>query len=113
MLATKQLPIVRRWAGYRILGQDNACYLCLEPGRDEITAVWPRENLRRFVNTTLPQFAECLLGYREMSKGSNHLDDAVYAEELRRYIRGVDARALEDAESWWPVVAEQASYGDV
>src|SRR6185369_14415190 len=97
-LAAKQLPIMSTWAPYKILGQDNASYLCLEPGRDEVAAVWPRERLQRFVNATLPQFAECLLGYREMSKGSDHLDDEGYAEELRRYIRRVDARALEDDE---------------
>jgi hypothetical protein len=113
VLSAKGLSIQAGWSGCRVLGQDNASYLCIEPGRDQVIAVWPRDKLQRFVNTSIPQLAECLLGYREMSKGSDHLRDEAYAEELRRYIHRVDNQALADEESWWSVVVEQASYGDV
>jgi len=111
---TKGLPIQAKWAEYRVLGQDNASYLCLQPGpKGGITALWLREKLQRFVNTDIPRFAECLLAYRQISKGSDHLNDEAYASELRRYIEQVDPMALDDEESWWSVVVEQASYGDL
>lgn len=41
-----------------------------------VVAVWPRGRLERFVNTRIQHLAECLLAYRNISKGSRHLDDA-------------------------------------
>jgi hypothetical protein len=114
LLRSRGMQVEEEWAGYCVLGQDNAGYICVVPERDDaIVAVWPRERLERFVNTGIQHLAECLLAYRNISKGSSHLDDASYAEDLRRYIVGVDPAALQDAESWWSVVIEQASYGDL
>jgi hypothetical protein len=114
VLEAKGLPLQAKWAEYRVLGQDNASYLCLEPGPEGvITALWPRERLQRFVNTDIPRLAECLLAYRQISKGSDHLNDNAYASDLRRYIERVDPIALDDEESWWSVVVEQASHGDL
>jgi hypothetical protein len=114
VLEEKGVPIQAEWAEYRVLGQHNASYLCLEPGPGgAITALWPQEKLQRFVNTSIPLFAECLLAYREIAKGSDHLNDEAYASEVRRYIQRVDPTALDDEESWWSVVVEQASCGDL
>lgn len=114
VLEAKGLAIQTQWTEYRVLGQDNASYMCLDTGpRGVITAVWPRERIQRFVNTNIPCLAECLLAYRQISKGSDHLNDEAYASDLRRYIERVDPIALEDEESWWSVVVEQASYGDL
>jgi hypothetical protein len=112
VLASRQLLEQEAWRDYRVLGQDNSCYLCLQLGRDHVVAVWPRQKLQRFVNTTISQLAECLLGFRDMSKASDQVKDQAYAEELRRYIRRVDGAALQDEESWWSVTVEQARYGD-
>jgi hypothetical protein len=100
------------WRDLRLLGGDEASYICLTP-QGAIVAVWPSESLERFVNSSIQQLAECLLAYREISKGSDHMDDETYAEDLRRYVVRVDPRALDDEESWWSVVVEQAGYGDL
>jgi hypothetical protein len=114
VLTARGVPVPAQWSAYRVLAQDYVSYLCVEPGgAGALTALWPRERLRRFVNTSIPCFAECLLAYREIGKGSEHLSDEAYAGELRRYILRVDPTALDDEESWWSVVIEQAGYGDL
>lgn len=114
ILEAKGLLCRAQWVEYRVLGQDNAAYLCLEPGpRGTVTAVWPRERLQRFVNTSIPCLAECLLAYRQISRGSDHLGAEAYASDLRRYVERVDPIALADEESWWSVVIEQAGHGDL
>jgi hypothetical protein len=105
-------PLVA-WNRYLVLGGDNASYLCALRDEGQIWAVWPKDRLERFVNRGIPQLAACLLGYRQISRGSDGLDDEAYARDLRRYISRVDERALDGDEHWWTVVVEQAGYGDL
>lgn len=101
------------WDKFLVIGRDNASYLCAVRDLGEIWAIWPRERLERFVNRGIPELASCLLGYRQISRGSEDLDEESYAQELRRYINQVDEAALEGEEHWWAVVVEQAGYGDL
>jgi hypothetical protein len=112
ILARRKLETRVAWGELRVLGGDEASYICLTP-QGAIVAVWPGEGLERFVNSSVQQLAECLLAYREISKESDHLAEEAYADDLRRYVLRLDPRALEDEESWWSVVVEQANYGDL
>jgi hypothetical protein len=64
-----------------------------------------------FVNSSVPQLAECLLVSHLLLQTAKEESDDVFAELLRRSVSMIDDEALNEPESFWSVVVEEAAYG--
>lgn len=83
-----------RLGPYRMIGSDGAGNpVCVEHGTG---AVWLLDHedwfrTRQFVNSSVPQLAECLLAYMGEQE----------ADRFRQTVRGLDAPALVEGSFWW------------
>lgn len=104
-------------ADYLVFGDNYGVMFAVKAGTDELRSVYPDEKRpQRFMNSHISLFftflgllASRLQELRQASSG--HVDIVVH--ELRRQFLSRDARALEDAHSWWNLLLEQAIEGFV
>jgi len=99
---------------YLLLADDGGTFLCIDARENgHIVSVDAYQELpTRFVNTTVSQFAECLLAYRalpgtEQAKGASKHEIRGWLSQLRDQFNGIDAEALRDADNWWSVITEE------
>ncbi len=105
-------------AGGRLLaiGDDYGTTLCCDLGDGHILSVDRSGKLpTRFMNSGIPQLAQCLDEYEKARRESEHLStDAErlrLAQELRARLVEVDAPALADPDHWWSTICEQMDVG--
>jgi len=98
----------------RIIGEDEATMFVVDD-RGAVWSVDPQGALRRrFVNSSVEQFAEFLVDVpraRSFLVGSSDDEADITLDELDLELTSVDREALQDADAFWAVVLEQLRQG--
>ncbi len=100
---------------YLVLADDGGLFLCADTkSRECVLAVDPYQEARtRFVNSTVPKFAEYLLAYRRVKPGPGQAEAASKQEikgwndRLKAQFNEIDPVALSDPNNWWAVIVEE------
>lgn len=116
LLLTFRLADAFQRGEYLIIGDDEGTDLCVQPSDGTVYSVDPAGYLRtRFMNTDVRKLALCIALYERYRAGLEGLESEKEGRAavagLRREIATVDPAALEDPESWWSVILEQAEDG--
>lgn len=99
---------------YLLLADDGGTFLCIDAKNNEhIVSVDAYQELpTRFVNSAVPEFAECLLAYRalpvpEQTKTVDKQTLKHRLDQLKEQFDKIDVAALNDPDNWWAVVIEE------
>jgi hypothetical protein len=100
--------------GYEVVGRDERCLFCM----DADGCLWlvdPDGQLpTRFVDSSMQQFGAILSAFQRVWANRQDAGEDEAAEataELTAAIAGLDPHALNDPDSYWPVLLEQMRDG--
>lgn len=96
------------------IGATERAWVCLDTANpDDVVQVATSAGSASwcFVNSGVPQLAECVFAVRMIYESDDSKNLHVLADELEQYIRGVDPAALTTADAFWPLTIEEARSG--
>lgn len=90
-----------------VFGSNETSYICLSPATGKIWFA-DDENEPQFVNSSFDKFVQCLSKHKEFFSFAGNEDSKLHeaGQKLKKFIKTVDAPALQD-NNFWAMITEE------